>query len=852
VEGNRTRRPTAAACLLFVLLSLVCTYPLALHLTDAVEDRQDALLNVWITAWDGHQLLSDPAHLFDANIFHPYPRTLAYSELLLGNGLLALPITAATGNPVLGYNVALLLSFVLTGLGAYLLVLRLTRSPGAGLVAGTILAFCSYRMTNLAQAQLLTTQWLPLSLLALIQLMRGPRPRHAVTFVLFFSLQALSSFYYGLLLAFAVLVFVVLESGFRIAAGAKRRPPPARSSVPPAAAGGTKGGPPPDSAFAGRRRVALYLLLTACCCFLILLPFARPYFQVQGELGFQRSLADSEPFSASLRQYGTVPPTSVLYHGWLPSEEAPQAGGYPVDALFPGFVALILAAVGVVAGRGRTRWPFLALLLASWLLSLGPQLYVAPGQPAGLSVALPYAWLYAAVPGFKALRAPVRFDALVMLALAVLAGYGVAALYGRAKAARGAGFPSRGWLVAGCCFLLVVLESLAWPAAHAEPVPVGDAVPATYRWLAAKPATAILELPMAFTPGGPQLDYQYLSTTHWHTTPDGYSGFIPPKHGQIVYEMERFPSERSVSLLQALGVQYTVVHTDRYPAGRWQEVQSALAQADDLTLVETLGADRIYAVRPRSPEASDLSVSACLPPRAAAGQVYTAYLIVINRGLRSYAVPPTAQLGLAATWEIAGGSVAETISADIPLVTSPHGGAAVVPLTLEAPTRPGTYRLTFSQGSGTLGPLAVEGEVTVGSPDATGVVQFPVPAQLVAGVVPPTGRPGQPLEVQLTWRALGKIDAYYSVYIKLLDASGVAVSGWDGQPQNGAAPTLLWVPGETIIDTVVLAIPAGLPPGDYTVEVGMYRASDLARAMTLNAKGVPLERVTLGPVRMEP
>ena len=74
------RKATAAALLLFVVLSLVLTYPLPFHLADAVEDRQDALLNVWITAWDGHQLLSDPLHLFDANIFHPYPRTLAYSE----------------------------------------------------------------------------------------------------------------------------------------------------------------------------------------------------------------------------------------------------------------------------------------------------------------------------------------------------------------------------------------------------------------------------------------------------------------------------------------------------------------------------------------------------------------------------------------------------------------------------------------------------------------------------------------------------------------------------------------------------------------------------------------------------
>jgi hypothetical protein len=135
------RKTTIAALLLFFILSLIFTYPLPLHLAGAVEDTQDALLNVWITAWDGHQLLNDPFHLFDANIFYPYPRTLAYSELLLGNALLALPLTAVTGNPILGYNVALLLSFLLSGLGAYLLVLKLTRSSAAGLLAGAIFSF---------------------------------------------------------------------------------------------------------------------------------------------------------------------------------------------------------------------------------------------------------------------------------------------------------------------------------------------------------------------------------------------------------------------------------------------------------------------------------------------------------------------------------------------------------------------------------------------------------------------------------------------------------------------------------------------------------------------------------------
>ena len=818
------RRATAAALLLFTVLSLVLTYPLALHMADAVEDRQDALLNVWITAWDGHQLLSDPLDLFDANIFYSYPRTLAYSELLLGNGLLALPITAVTGNPVLGYNVALLLSFVLSGLGTYLLVLSLTRSSGAGLVAGTIFAFSAYRMTNLAQAQLLTTQWLPFALLALLQLMRHPRARHVATFALFFCLQALSSFYYAILLAMAVAGLVFWQFAVWIWLRVKEG---ALDAV-------------------DLRRVVVYLLVAAVLCALIVLPFALPYFQVQRELGFERSLADNEPFSASLRQYLMVPPGSAVHGRWLPSDDTPVAGGYAVDALFPGLVTLALSLWGLVRGQGRTRWFFLVLALASLVLSFGPRLYLAPGQPAGLEMNLPYAWLHAVVPGFKALRAPVRFDALVMLSLAVLAGYGVAAISGNREAASKQ-IGGRAPMLVGVGVLLfvglVVIESLVWPAAKAEPVPVGSQVPPVYRWLADQEADPVLELPMAFTPGGPQLDYQYLSAYHWRTTPDGYSGFIPPKHGQIVYEMERFPSERAVSLLQALGVRHVVIHTERFPASRWQEVEDALSATEDLVLLETFGLDRVYEVAPRAFDTGELEVSAYFPPRASAGQPYSAYVIALNRGARSYAIQPTDVSEPTVTWQ----GEEHSVTADLPLVTSPEGGAAVVPLPMMAPSAPGSYEVTVREQDGPLGAWSSAGEVTVGE---EGDSAFPVPVRLEAWEIPETARPGDSLPVALRWRALGKIDAYYSVYVKLLDAGGNAVASWDGQPRSGEAPTLLWVPGEAVEDLVTLAVPGHLPAGEYTVEVGMYRAADLARCLTLDQDGAPVSRVVLGTVRV--
>jgi len=735
------------------------------------------------------------------------------------------------------------------------LVRKLTGRPGAGLVAGLIFAFSSYQMSNLAQAQLLATQWLPFTLLALHLLLRHPRPRYAAAFVLFFWLQTVTSFYYGIMLGLVVGAFWSFATLRRIILDLRRSPLE-------------------DGLGIHRRRRELawhlvvrhpslrYLLLTASCLLVFLLPFVVPYFQVQRELGFERTLADSEPFSASLRQYASVPPHSVLYNRWLLGDYKPRTGGYPVDALFPGIVALGLAARGLVRGWGRTRWLYAGLLLAAFFLSLGPRLYLAPGHPAELDLPLPYAWLYAVVPGFKALRAPVRFDALVMLALAVLAGYGVAillphpmtrwsdtpALLSRSlrrdflSRLLGAGIVA---LLAG----LVILESLIWPGAHAVEVPVGDQVPPVYRWLAGQPPGSVLELPtVAFAEGQALLDYQYLSIYHWHPTPDGYSGFVPPKHGQIEYEMERFPSERSVSLLQALDVQYVVVHTDRYLGSRWREMEPALAQTEELTLVKTFGTDQVYMVKGRSFDPGDLEMGTYLPTRAVAGEPYTAYVIAINNGSRSYAVDPTMKVRPLVDWVGAKGSTATDLEADVPLVISPDGGVAVVPLLLASPAEQGSYRLAIREQNSIWGGWAAEAAVEVGDQADTA---FPVPVRLATLTVPATARPGDSLSVNLTWQALGKIDAYYSVYVKLLDVQGNVAAGWDGQPQNGQAPTLTWTPGEMVTDTIGLPIPARTPPGEYTVEVGMYRAEDLARCLLLGADGELLDRVVL-QVRIEP
>jgi hypothetical protein len=304
-----------------------------------------------------------------------------------------------------------------------------------------------------------------------------------------------------------------------------------------------------------------------------------------------------------------------------------------------------------------------------------------------------------------------------------------------------------------------------------------------------------------------------------------------------------------VSLLQALDVRYVIVHTGSYLVELWDEMERALFQLSDLEPLEPFGADHVYEVRSRSFDPDQLQVSAYIPPRAVVGEPYTLYAIATNQGARSYAVQPIDDIQPLMRWDDTGESERIESLSDLPLVISPNGGTAVVPLLTAAPTAPGGYEVTIGEEAGPWGAWSASGTVLVGE---EGDASFPVPARLESWSVPGTTQPGAELSVDLTWHALGKIDAYYSVYVKLLDQEGNAVVSWDGQPGNGQAPTLLWAPGERIIDRVTLSLPEDLSAGEYVVEIGMYRADDLARGLTLNEDGVPVGRVRLGTVRIQP
>ncbi len=97
--------------------------------------------------------------------------------------------------------------------------------------------------------------------------------------------------------------------------------------------------------------------------------------------------------------------------------------------------------------------------------------------------------------------------------------------------------------------------------------------------------------------------------------------------------------------------------------------------------------------------------------------------------------------------------------------------------------------------------------------------------------------PGETVPVALFWQAAHTPDRAYTVFVHLLDQNGERIAGADGPPVNNFFPTSLWQAGDVIDDVHELAVPSGLPAGEYQVRVGLYDPESGVRLQRADGAG---------------
>jgi interleukin-like EMT inducer protein len=287
----------------FVLLVCLYTWPLVLHPGDQLRPYFDVHYFVWVLGWLSRRSLEAPALLFDANIFYPHGLSLAYSEPMLLPTLTFAPIYAASGNPILAYSLTVVLFQALAGWAAYHAARCLTGSRLAGWVGGVVFALSPFRTSQYDFAHMQLSFATPLAFLAFARFLERERVRDLAWALFFFWCQMVTVMYFGIPLS---LMLAGLLGGVLLL-----RPRPTL-------------------------RAATLLLVGGLVLVVALLPVAWPYLVARSELGFERSIGDTEypGRTADVLTYVDVGPDSRFYQ---------LADSGTRQGLFPGFTAVLLA-----------------------------------------------------------------------------------------------------------------------------------------------------------------------------------------------------------------------------------------------------------------------------------------------------------------------------------------------------------------------------------------------------------------------------------------------------------------------------------------------------------------------------
>ena len=116
----------------------------------------------------------------------------------------------------------------------------------------------------------------------------------------------------------------------------------------------------------------------------------------------------------------------------------------------------------------------------------------------------------------------------------------------------------------------------------------------------------------------------------------------------------------------------------------------------------------------------------------------------------------------------------------------------------------------------------------------------------------PEPQSGDILQLTLFWEALAPIDTRYKVFTQILDAKNRIVGQRDSEPGGGRRLTTTWQPGERVADNYGLLIQPGTPPGEHTLQVGLYGLDDGQRLPVTHDGQALGDRVVLTTLSIRP
>ena len=557
---------------LYTLLAVITSWPLVRYLHSHVPgsetwalDEYTFLWNAWWFRYSLFNLGQSPLHT--NYTFYPLGVSLVLYTYNLFNALVSLPLQPFFSLPAIS-NLTFLSTTVLSGYGTFLLVESLVRKVqrpaepsrssgegpresdrllplvryGAAFLSGLIYAFGSYRMVYAAigHYDMWSTAWIPFYLFFLMRTIQTPGWRNAALAGVCFALALLCEMIFGVFLG----LFTLILLAFALSGRPETLTRLERDKL--------------------LKRIAVMILVATVLYMPVLIPILQEMSKGYELAGW----GDAEKLSVDL--LGLVTPTALhpLGGDWVQTLAQTREGTSRFRVLTTGFLGWAGLALAVVGAARYRRY------LAAWttsfavftILSLGPLLQVngrSTFDLDGLQVNVPLPFiLFHYIPVVKANRVPNRFSVVLMLALAVLAGFGAYWLLQRVT--RGKPQTTRRFLYPGCGLLAALLLFEHWSV----PLPLTDTrLPSVYESAMAEgDDCTILQLPLGWRHsfgmyGAEDTRTQYYQTYHHKRLLSGNISRTPPF--QFDY-FRRVPILDSLITLQTYGE----VDADRRAADR--------------------------------------------------------------------------------------------------------------------------------------------------------------------------------------------------------------------------------------------------------------------------------------------
>jgi hypothetical protein len=526
--------------------------------------------------------------------------------------------------------------------------------------------------------------------------------------------------------------------------------------------------------------------------------------------------------------------------------------------VFLGYTTLVLGAYGVSSTKQAGLW--LSMAVFSLVMALGPSLRL--NGRVYPRIVLPYRLLGWSFP-VRIMRSPHRFNILLAIPIALLAGFGIRALSNSRWRNR--------WVpLLGASLILFEYLRIPLPTLSLDYSPFYDQLASDAG------QSAVYDLPMGFS--GPAKFYMYLQTIHGKPVVEGkmarperdINAFIDgdafTNHLRVAKSMDQDLTavSKHLAYLADAGVQHLIMHRDpqlekkRPTEERWAEWQ------DWLTFNPRYTDERIavYATRPEYDRDFDFEFD--LGARIGvvrAGELPTVVRQGDNVSLElrwGSRVAPQRDLEIRLALIDEAGEARHQVEvqpcSDWPTGDWPSGAIAIgrYSFRIDPHLPPGQYgvsvRVVGEGQAATLAHMTVDSLPRSFEPPTTIAhsldVRFGDEFRLLGYDLT---REGSSLKLTLHWQATRQPEESYKVFVHLFDPASEAVAAQvDAVPRSWTYPTTWWEAGETVSDVMSLSL-ADVPSGQYRIAVGLYSPDSGERVAVFDSAGErqPQRRLTL-------